>query len=394
MDSHDSTVASGWTPAAEPMTDLSAATGVRIVGVDAARCTFPLRHPLRFGPALYRERDYVLLRIRTDGDVVGDALALGRGTPLLEALRSVAELLVGADPLTARARVRGARRANVPGHAALARALSIADLALWDVVARVAQAPLHRLLGGAGRERVEALAVSGYLIDVRGEDAIVEELVQLEEQGFRHLKLMLGARDPAWLHRFLSRCREAVGSETMLSLDFHFSLPDLAEALAVCRPLDELGLAFIEDPFPPLHWRDLQALAEQLDTPLAAGEEVTDPVTFEDLLEGASLLRVDAATCGGIEDAVRGIGLAAAAGKPALPHGSVLVGTQLAASFDTIEWMEVAAPLDTGDRVGELCEGPAAQLDRGWLTVDQTPGVDVRLAWDRVRASAGAGWSV
>lgn len=376
------------------MVDLSAVRDLRIVGVDAARVTYPLTHPLRFGPALYTEREYALLRLRTDAGVVGDAVAMTRGTPLLEALRPVAERLVGTDPLSARELVRGLRRSNVPGHAALARAHSMADLAVWDLVARVAGAPLHRLLGDAGRERVEALAVSGYLIDVRGEDAIVDELVQLREQGFRHLKLMLGAREPAWLHRFLSRCRETVGGDTLLSLDFHFSLPSLEEALAVCRPLEELDLAFIEDPFPPLHWRDLRALAQQLETPLAAGEDVTDPVTFSDLLEGAGLLRVDPSTCGGIADAVQGVRAAAAAGKPALPHGSVLVGTQLAAAFETIEWMEVATPLENGDRVGELCEGPAPHLHGAWLTVDQTPGVDVRLDWERVEAAAVAGWSV
>ncbi|ADB50362.1 mandelate racemase/muconate lactonizing enzyme family protein [Conexibacter woesei] len=376
------------------MTDLSAAGDLRIVGIDAARVTFPLRHPVRFGPALYTEREYVLLRLRTDAGVVGDARAMTRGTPLLEALRPVAERLVGADPLSARTLVRDLRRSNVPGQAALSRAHSIADLALWDLVARAVDAPLHRLLGGAGRERVEALAVSGYLIDVRGEDAIVDELVQLKAQGFRHLKLMLGAREPAWMHRFLSRCRETVGSDVLLSLDFHFSLASLDEALAVCRPLEELELAFIEDPFPPLHWRDLRALAGQLETPLAAGEDVTDPVMFADLLEGADLLRVDPSTCGGVEDAVAGIRMAAAAGKPALPHGAVLVGTQLAAAFDAVELMEVAAPVDTGDRIDELYEGPAPQLHGAWLTVDQTPGVDVRLEWDRVEAAAVSGWSV
>jgi len=376
------------------MMDLSAAGGVRIVGVDAARVTYPLRDPLRFGRARYGERDYVLMRVRTDAGVVGDACAIARGTPLLEALRPIAERLVGADPLAARQLVRGLRRENVPGQPALSRAHSVADLALWDVVGRIVDAPLHRMLGGAGRERVEALAVSGYLIDVRGEDAIVEELVQLEEQGFRHLKLMLGAREPRWLHGFLGRCREAVGAETLLSLDLHFSLAGLDEALAVCRPLEELKLAFIEDPFPPLHWRDLRALAERIETPLAAGEDVVDPVTFEDLLEGAALLRVDPQTCGGVEDAVEGIRLAAAAGKTAMPHGAVLVGAQLAASFEAVEWIEVAAPIDTGDRVAELLAGPAPQLDRGWLTVDQTPGVDVRLHWDRVQAAAVAGWSV
>lgn len=379
-----------------PAGDAAAAAGdLRIVGVDAAGCTFPLRDPLRFGPASYAVRDYVLLRIRTDAGVAGHALTLARGTPLLEALRPVAERVVGADPLTALTLVRGLRRANAPGHPSLVRAHSLMDLGLWDLVSKAAGAPLHRLLGEPRRDRFPVLATGGYLIDVRGEDAIVEELVQFRDQGHRHLKLMLGARDGDWLHRFLARCREAVGDETLLGLDFHFSLPSVEEAVRVCKPLDELGLAFLEDPFPPLHWRALRALAERIETPLAAGEDVPDPACYRDVLEGASVLRVDATSCGGLEDALEGVRLATAAGKPALPHGSPWLTTQLAAVHDAIEWVEVVPPTyDNGDRVGELFTGSALTFDGPTALLGDAPGLDVQVDWARVEQRAQAGWSV
>lgn len=373
----------------------ASAAEARIVGVDAARCAFTLTHPLRFGHATYAERDYVLLRVQTDVGVDGYGFALGRGTPLLEAARPAAERVLGTDPVSAISRVRGLRQANVPAHPALVRGHSLVDLGLWDLASKLAGEPLHELLGEARRDRVQALATCGYLLDVRGEDAVVAELVELRDRGFGQLKLMLSAGEPAWTHRFLSRCLEAIGSGVPLAVDFHYSFATLEQALAVCQPLDELGLAFVEDPLPPLHWRDLRALAERIETPLAAGEDVPDPSCFRDLLEGASLLRVDAGTCGGLEDAVAGIGFAAELGRPVFPHGSPWLTTQLAAVHDAVEWVEVVPTTPpNGDRIGELFRGSALAFEGSSALVGGEAGLGCELDWERVGEHAGAGWSV
>jgi L-alanine-DL-glutamate epimerase-like enolase superfamily enzyme len=373
----------------------AAAAELRIVGVDAARCSFPLVDPLLFGRATYSVRDYVALRIRTDGGLCGHALALGRGTPLLEAARPGAERIVGADPVAAIAAVRELRRGNVPGYPALVRGHSLLDVGLWDLRSKAAGVPLHELLGRARRDRVPVLATGGYLLDVRGEDAIVEELIGFREQGYEDLKLMLGGRDVAWTHAFLSRCLEEIGPGARLALDFHFSFADVEEAARVCEPLDELGLAFLEDPLPPLHWRGLRELSERLRTPLAAGEDVPDSACYDDVLEGASVLRVDATTCGGLEDAVAGIELASAAGKPVLPHGSPWLSAQLAAVYDAVERVEIVPPTyDNGDRIGELFSGSAFELDGTAVRLGEAPGMDVQLDWERVAERAQRAWSV
>jgi len=348
---------------------------------------------VRFGAAVYASREHTFLRIRTDAGIDGFACSLDREVPVAAALRPLAERLVGRDALRGRALIAELLAANAPGRAGLVRAHSLIELALWDVTAKAAGLPLHLLLGGL-RERIPALAIAGYLIEERGEDAIVDELTGLREQGFGHLKLMIGARDAAWTHGFLSRCREAIGFETQLSLDVHYSFPSLAEAIRVGRALDELELGFLEDPFPPAQWRHHRALASAIRTPLAAGEDVTDALAYVDLLEAVGVLRVDPTSAGGLEPALRGIHLAEAAGTRVLAHGFPWVNAQLAGAYAAMDWVEVAAPLENGDRFGELLEDPGFALEGGELVLDRRPGAGTRLDWARVEALAAGRWTV
>ena len=380
-------------PAPAGVPAASAAPDVRIVGVDVAACCFELTRPVRFGPAVYARRGYTLLRIRTDAGIDGFACGFDREVPIAAGLRPLAERLPGRDALQGRALLSELLASNAPGRAGLVRAHSLIDLALWDVTAKVAGLPLHLLLGGL-RERIPALAIAGYLIEERGEDAIVAELAGLKEQGFRHLKLMIGARDEFWTHRFLSRCREAIGAETQLSLDVHYSFPSLAEAIRVGRACDELELAFLEDPFPPAQWRHHRALADAIRTPLAAGEDVYDAQAYADLLEAVSVLRVDPSSAGGLEPALRGIHLAEAAGARVLAHGFAQLNAQLAGACGAMDWVEVAAPLENGDRFGELLEEPGFALEGGAIVLDRRPGTGLRLDWARVEALAAERWTV
>ncbi len=364
----------------------------RIVGVDAAHCVFPLRHPLIFGAAEYASRDYTLLRIRTDSGIEGFACGIARGTPLLAALELVADWLIGADALCRRALLTELRTANVPGRASLVRAQSLLDLALWDITAKVAGLPLHLLLGGF-RQRIPAVAVAGYLLDIRGEDAIVEEVRGLREQGFDEIKLMIGARSPEWTRHLLTRCLDAVGARGRLALDVHYSLPSVEDAIALARVLDDLGIAFLEDPFPPTHHRWYRAVAARTRLPLAAGEDVVDVQGYADLVDAVQILRVDPSSCGGIDPALSGLRLAEANGVRVFPHGFPWTNAQLAGAFGAIDRVEVTAPLDNGDRFGELLEEPAFTMADGAVVLDREPGTGTRLNWAAVQTLASHTWT-
>ena len=68
-----------------------------------------------------------------------------------------------------------------------------------------------------------------------------------EEGSFRGLKLRLGRDRIADDLATIEAVRDAVGSEISLMVDFNQGL-HLGEALKRCHAIDELGLAWIEEP--------------------------------------------------------------------------------------------------------------------------------------------------
>ena len=65
-------------------------------------------------------------------------------------------------------------------------ALSGLDIALWDIAGKAAGLPLHRLLGGAGRDRLPAYAS---LLKYRDPEKVAARTKQAVGQGYRHVKL-------------------------------------------------------------------------------------------------------------------------------------------------------------------------------------------------------------
>ena len=102
--------------------------------------------------------DNVLVRVHTDGGVIGQAEAQPRPYTYGETQASIVETvggrlneaLTGLDPL--RVELASQRCAGVAGNYVARAAV---DLAIWDLVGRLLGCPCHTLLGGFA-EDVEA----------------------------------------------------------------------------------------------------------------------------------------------------------------------------------------------------------------------------------------------
>lgn len=359
-----------------------------VTAVDIALCRLEMPHPVRLGAVAYTTRDYVTVRLRTDEGLSGYAYGYERGTPLADALRSVGQHVVGTSPAHRRRTIDRLLSANAPARSAMIRAISLLEIALWDLTAKAAGMPLHHLLG-ATRDRVPAMPVCGYFLDVVGEDGLHEQIADLVGRGFRQLKLIGGARSPRETERFVGACREAAGEEVRLAVDVHYSLRTREDAVRVARALDACDVSFLEDPFPPSRWRDMVAVAGRVRTPLAAGEDVADPVAFGDLLEAVSVLRPDATTCGGIAAALTGIELAATAGASVIPHVFPGLSGQLAGAYPHISCVEVILPEVGADPIDAVLSRSPEIVD-GELVIDTTPGHGIELDWDAVERIASA----
>src|ERR1044071_5607370 len=163
---------------------------VRVYVLEAA-----LTEPFAYSQAWYERRGACLVEIVGEDGTSGWGEAFGPArlnAPIVEFYRS---LLIGADALATEAIWEGLyNRLRDHGQKGLAiEALSAVDIALWDLKARHLGLPVHRLLGGPLRTRVEAYATGFYR--KRGGDPmeyLVEEAHLRVAEGFSAIKLKLG----------------------------------------------------------------------------------------------------------------------------------------------------------------------------------------------------------
>src|SRR5919206_1416082 len=173
-----------------PWSGLIKIRDIKVYVLDAA-----LAEPFAYSQAWYERRGACLVEIIAEDGNSGWGEAFGPArlnAPIVEFYKP---LLIGADALASEAIWQNLyNRLRDHGQKGLAiEALSAVDIALWDLKGRHLGLPIHRLLGGPLRTRVEAYATGFYR--KRGGDPLtylVEEARARLAAGFRAFKLKLG----------------------------------------------------------------------------------------------------------------------------------------------------------------------------------------------------------
>ena len=221
-------------------------------------------------------------------------------------------------------------------------AVSGVDIALWDLKAKRAGVPLHRLLGSQSSPE----PVPFYASLVRyADDAVAPRVCERAlADGFMELKL----HEITLPH--VRACREAVGSDVPLSVDVNCAWSE-REARDAIEPLIDLNVSWLEEPtFPPERFGPLRRLRGH-GLPVAAGENWCTLEQFSLALEAEAvdLAQPSVTKVGGISEFVRIHAACAAAGVPVLPHcpyfgPGLYASLQLAAALPGVrrlEWLYV-----------------------------------------------------
>jgi len=249
----------------------------------------------------------------THGHPAAVAALLGELGP---ALAGVAATPAAVAEVTMRGPYGGPRGG---GHVSVeSRAASALDVALHDLAARRAGVSLAALLGGTAGE------VTPYTTCVDADhDAVWSDPAGLARSvagdGFRLVKAWPFTRggDHA---AAAERVAALAGQGVAVAVDLYGVLAD-DEAATVCRLLDPLGLAWIEDPVADGRDTLLADLVGRLATPVCAGERLAGPGAHAALLDaGVEIVHVDLAWCGGVAMAVEVAGLVRAAGRRLALH--------------------------------------------------------------------------
>ena len=113
-------------------------------------------------------RNLTFVELATDEGLtgVGEVRMLGHTDALLGYLAEAEDrYIVGADPFAIEALVQRMYRGDYARAGEIAMsAIACVELACWDIVGQALRQPVHRLLGGAVRDRIPAYANGWYTV--------------------------------------------------------------------------------------------------------------------------------------------------------------------------------------------------------------------------------------
>jgi L-rhamnonate dehydratase len=198
-------------------------------------------------------------------------------------------------------------------------AISVVDLALWDLLGRLRQEPVYAMLGGAVREEIEFYA-TGARPDIAKKLGFIGGKMPL------HYAPAEGEEGLAKALAELAHMRAACGTAFWLMLDCWMSL-DLPHAEKLARrAFDLMGLKWIEEAFSPDDYWAYAELKRHVPKGLlvTTGEHEATRWGFKMLLEMqcADIIQPDVGWCGGLSELVKIADMADSRHVLTVPHGS------------------------------------------------------------------------
>jgi mandelate racemase len=346
-------------------------------GIRARPVLLQLERPVVVRIATIRQWPLILIDLYTEEGIVGRAYLepyiANSMKYLIPALNDFAALFNGRQINPVELFDLARKSLHFVGYQGLSMiAVSGLDMAAWDALAKAANMPLCVLLGGSVGP-VKAYNSNGLWLNAP--EAVATEAVVLRDQGgFAGLKLRLGRERIKDDLATIAAVRKSVGDDMKLMVDFNQGL-HFGEALERCHIIDDLGLAWIEEPIVYDNFRGYAQLAAELKTPIQIGENFYGPRDLYCALEqkACDYVMPDFMRIGGVTGWIRAAAIAGAAGIPMSTHLYPEVAAHVMRVTETAHWLEWQ------DWADPVLQRPYEIRD-GFLHPPNAPGIG--LEWD------------
>ncbi len=348
---------------------------MKITAVEVEVREAPVRHPFRWRkglPGSGTSNIVATLTIHTDEGICGKAESWHGHIVADLVERRLRDMLVGRDPLMKEDLWERAwevdRIEEFPIYA-----LGLADIALWDITAKVAGLPLYKVIGGY-RDRIPAYAST---VTFETTEEFLDVADQCIEAGFRAIKLHAWGdyRKDAKLCQDL---RKHVGPDIALMYDGSAGF-DLVEAIWLGRALEEADYLWYEEPMREFSIEAYKRLCDALTIPVLSAE-TSDGVHYnvaDFIARGAAdMVRTSTHYKGGITGGLRIAHLAEAFNLRAEVHGGGLPNLHLACAIPNTTYYEslvYSNPIQVEPGIGpDGCISPPDVPGIGWEAAPAT----------------------
>jgi D-galactarolactone cycloisomerase len=344
----------------------------------------------------YRVGGYAFTEIMSDQGLIG----IGPGMPPDE-LAKFRSYLIGKDPFDIAQHVQALApvptdevgRPPARSYVAACRAFAAAEIALWDLIGKLAGQPLYKLWGGA-KGRVRPYCSYMMTGDAHERGALSAEM---SAQGWPACKLRISFPTIAEDLAVVDAVRKATGDNFLILCDGNKAygnlVPwDVSRVTATAYALKERNVYWLEEPCLQYNLQQLAILRAQVGLPLAGAEGTVLTQEFMDQVQAHAydILNCEVASNG--PSKLRQIqALAQPFGIRVVPHfGDGMLATfcqlHLVASWSNAELVEIINDPPIADYAAQwsIFESAPAVTKDGYLDMPETPGLGVTIRRDLI----------
>ena len=333
--------------------------------------------------------EFVLVRVHTDEGVTG----IGEVPPLpplspesqpviLDVQKKwLVPALLGMDPFETEAIWK--RMDFIAPTYTMAKAAI--DMALWDIMGKTLDMPVHRLMGGSKPEKIPNVG----LIGIDEPEIVYDVASEFVENGYTGIRLKIA---PGHDVNCVASVRDAIGDSIDLRVDCNQGYR-VAEAVKMIRQIEPYNVEMVEQ---PTVWWDFNGLAEvaaAVDTPIMSHESMYLLSDVKNLIDIGAVGVLGLKTYrpwGGLTGARRILEMARVMNIPCMFHDDLELSVSLAAATQIIsayrhvithkcelsgypEWM------------GDDVTTESVRFEDGYVMVPEGNGLGVELDEDKIR---------
>ena len=269
---------------------------------------------------------------------------------------------------------------------------------MWDIAGKAYGAPVHKLIGGACRDKIRVYA-NGWSGGNPTPDSLAERASEVIEAGFTALKFdPIPGRWRTYVSKDVEDAavenvravREAVGPDVDILVEMHRRLAPM-HAVRIAHEIERYRPFWYEEPILAENIPALASVRQKINIPVVTGEELYTKFEFREVFEkqAADILNPDVCNVGGILELKEIAAMAEPYFVVISPHNfnSTTVGLaatiQVSAAIPNFLITEYFVNLEELGR--DIAKTPFEVKD-GYIQIPDAPGLGIDLDEERLAA--------
>ena len=365
---------------------------MRIKSINCYPLLINNKYPYYWSHGIINSTEIILIEIEAENGVkgYGESIATPSGEGVKAFIDSASSVLIGEDIFQNQRIIKKCYHSLFQAHGTCsaprfgAQILSGLEMALWDLCGKIVERPLHELLGGKYRDKIEYFG----FIQGNSADELAIDAKKLSKNGHKVIYGKIG-REESTDVQIVKKVREAVGKNIRLRFDPNEAW-DLVTAKRMIEKLEDFSIEMIEQPCNHMNISVLKQIKDLNKVSIGVDQSVfnLNDLFQIALLNAADLVVLGLHETGGIGGLKKAAAVAESAGLNICIHGLHETGITTCAAN------QVAATipnLDDGNQFmnhlieSDIINSPDLTLQNGGLPVLDGPGLGFEINFEAVQ---------